>query len=144
MKTLLWLDDIRNPNTNDWLNFSCLQQPINVVWVKTYEEFIEFININGLPDGVNFDHDLGVKYPNEVYESESAREIFLSKPMLKMETGYYREGTIEYETGFDCAKWLVNYCIDNNKPLPKWYTHSANPAGKENIDKYLTNFLINS
>ena len=62
--------------------------------------------------------------------------------MLKMETGYYREGTIEYETGFDCAKWLVNYCIDNNKELPKWYKHSANPVGKENIDRYLTNFMI--
>ena len=83
MKTLLWLDDIRDPNTNDWLNFSCLPQPIKVTWVKTYEEFIEFINTNGLPDGVNFDHDLGVKYPNDIYENESAREIFLSKPMLK-------------------------------------------------------------
>lgn len=22
MKTLLWLDDVRNPSQNDWLNFS--------------------------------------------------------------------------------------------------------------------------
>ena len=42
-------------------------------------------------------------------------------------------------TGLDCAKWLVEYCLDNNTKLPDYIVHSANPAGKENIEKYLFN-----
>ena len=42
--------------------------------------------------------------------------------------------------GYDCAKWLVEYCIDYNKELPLYNIQSANPVGKENIDKLLKNF----
>lgn len=37
--------------------------------------------------------------------------------------------------------WLVDYCIDNNQKLPLYNIHSANPTGKENIDKYLKNYV---
>lgn len=30
------------------------------------------------------------------------------------------------EKGSDCAKWLKQYCNEHNKPLPKYYVHSAN------------------
>ena len=46
----------------------------------------------------------------------------------------------EEKTGYDCAKWLVNYCMNNNLQLPVYAIQSANPVGKENIDKLLTNF----
>ena len=42
--------------------------------------------------------------------------------------------------GYDCAKWLVNYCLDNNVGLPQWFIHSANPVAKENISKLFKNF----
>ena len=107
MKTLLWLDDYRNPyNINEeWLIFSPIKNP-NTIWVKNYNEFINWILINGLPDAICFDHDLG---SNET-------------------------------TGYDCAKWLVEYCIDNNKSLPEYAIQSANPVGRENINNLLTNF----
>ena len=44
------------------------------------------------------------------------------------------------ESGYDCAKWLVNFCLDNNLRLPKFDVHSQNPVGKENILSLLLNF----
>lgn len=116
MKTLLWLDDCRDPMDKeiDWMIFSCLGRNCNIIWVKTYRDFIKYIQDNGLPDGINFDHDI--------------------------ENFHISKSSYIEKTGFDCAKWLVNYCIDNKLKLPKWYTHSANPVGKANIDGLLTNF----
>ena len=59
MKTLLWLDDVRDPLTNDWLNFSPIGKDIDVHWVTNYQEFVDWIMSYGLPDAVCFDHDLG-------------------------------------------------------------------------------------
>ena len=107
-KTLLWLDDARDPFSKkiDWLVFSPIGRNVDIVWLDNYQEFVDHIIIFGLPDGICFDHDLGS----------------------------YKE------TGYDCAKWLVNYCLDNNKKLPKYNIQSANPVGKENIDRLLQNF----
>ena len=44
-------------------------------------------------------------------------------------------------SGYDCAKWLVNYCLDNQVSLPVWSSQSANPVGKSNINRLLKNFL---
>ncbi len=46
----------------------------------------------------------------------------------------------EEKTGYDCAKFLVDYCLDQNLKLPEFYVHSQNPVGKENIEKLLDNF----
>ena len=43
-------------------------------------------------------------------------------------------------TGYDCAKWLVEYCMDNDKDIPPYGIQSANPVGKENIDKLLKSY----
>lgn len=39
--------------------------------------------------------------------------------------------------GFECAKWLLNYCKANNKELPRFYVHSANPNGQREINGLL-------
>jgi hypothetical protein len=46
----------------------------------------------------------------------------------------------EDESGYDCAKYLVEYCIEHNLSLPKFSVHSQNPVGKENIERLLNNF----
>ena len=46
----------------------------------------------------------------------------------------------EEKTGYDCAKWLVGFCMDNNLQLPEFYVHSQNPVGKGNIQILLDNF----
>ena len=44
------------------------------------------------------------------------------------------------ESGYDCAKFLVEWCIDNQHQLPSWTVHSMNPVGAKNINEYLENF----
>ena len=49
-------------------------------------------------------------------------------------------GEIDEKTGYDCAKWLCEYCWTNGLPLPEFNCHSANPVGRENILSILNNF----
>ena len=56
--TLLWLDDERDPSHSRWHAYFPISQP-NVVWVKSYEQFVDWISSNGLPSAICFDHDLG-------------------------------------------------------------------------------------
>ena len=84
---------------------------------RTYKDFVSFIETNGIPDVVSFDHDLAEVH----YDPKTWKEGF-----------EYTE-----ETGLDCAKWLVRYCEKQGKPFPKWYCHSMNPVGRENINKLL-------
>ena len=38
------------------------------------------------------------------------------------------------KTGYHCAKWLIQYCVDNKLSLPKEiFIHSMNTAGRINI-----------
>lgn len=130
MKTLLWLDDIRDPleENGKWLVFSPIEQPYRVIWVKSYKEFVLYIKLNGLPDGICFDHDLGI----------NDQLMWRSKGKSKRESR--RLARENCKTGYDCAKWLVDYCIDNKKDIPPYNIQSANPAGKQNIDSLLKNF----
>lgn len=127
---LLWLDDVRDPMTNDWLVFSPIPKTdiTEVIWVYSYQEFVYWIEKNGLPDGICFDHDLVMNV------ALKARDMGMSKRKSRQLKQYEN-------TGFDCAKWLINYCIDNNKPLPLYNIQSANPVGKANIDGLLKNFI---
>lgn len=128
MKTLLWLDDFRDPHKDDWLNFSPIPPPFDVIWVTTYEGFVHWIERNGLPDGICFDHDLADNhYHNDMYVSPEAYNK------------HYDE--FEEKTGYHAAKWLIDYCIDNDKELPKFNIQSANPVGKENIKGLLNSFI---
>ena len=129
-KILLWLDDYRNPLSKkyDWLAYSPIGRNVSVVWVKSYQEFIDYIEINGLPDGICFDHDLGNEHYSDLMftDPEKYNELY---------------NTFVEKTGYDCAKWLVGFCINNNKEVPPYNIQSANPVGRENIDKYLKSFI---
>ena len=49
------------------------------------------------------------------------------------------------KTGYDCAKWLVEYCLDNGiREIPKWNTQSSNPAGRDNINGLFVSFIKNN
>ena len=125
MKKLLWLDDVRDPNDDDWLIFSPIERPFEVHWAKTYGDFVGWISVNGLPDGICFDHDLG--------------DVPSIKAETEVEEWFSIQAGREY-TGYDCAKWLVDYCIDNDLSLPEWNIQSANPIGADNIRSLLNNF----
>lgn len=47
-------------------------------------------------------------------------------------------------SGMDCAKWLVNWILDDRKRLPEDFAfavHSMNPAGAANINGLMSQFL---
>jgi len=126
-KVLLWLDDVRDPFTGDWIlryapDFS---NDGEIVWVKTCEEFEAWVTENGMPTKVAFDHDLA-----DVVYNESGS--------INMKDSSWRE-----KTGLDAAKFLTEYCMDNDVNLPLWTVQSANPVGRDNINGLLLSFMKN-
>lgn len=128
MKTLLWLDDIRDPFDKDFTPYVALYNPFlnephKVEWVKNYAKFTEYIVLYGIPDAISFDHDLA----DEHYQMDTNPED-------------YKE-----ETGMDCVKFLCNIIDYNNTnystnyKLPICIFHTANPAGKANMQTYIEN-----
>lgn len=108
----LFLDDWRDPE--DCFEYMHLPEYITENWVivRNYDEFVKIIQEKGIPEIISIDHDLNLKH----YGQQLPYDQYTEK------------------TGYHCAKWLIDYCIDNNKKLPaKIFIHSMNPAGSANI-----------
>ncbi len=132
MKKILWLDDLRNPYLN--LEKKIPKEYGVIEWVLNYEQFTKWIIKFGLPHIISFDHDLA----DEHYTPEYFWDNYIESRKYQE----WKGKTYQEKTGLDCAKWLVIYCIDNNKQLPLFYCHSANPVGRDNILYFLGNFKI--
>lgn len=130
----LFLDDIRIPKDAIGLVPSNMNQ---FYWendwdvVKNYSEFCDYIQKYGSPDFVSFDHDLADDHYNDLFSDENWSKND-TDVVLKYDD--YKE-----KTGYECAKWLVDYCLENGLQLPDYVVHSANPVGKKNIESYLLN-----
>lgn len=134
---LLWLDDMRSPFLKPWTenvkallynDYADHQNYGDVVWVKSYAEFVNHILEHGLPDVISFDHDLADEhYHNAMYKGvEEYNKLY---------------DTFEEKTGYDCAKWLVEHCEITGMNLPELLSvHSQNPVGKKNIELYFANY----
>lgn len=84
----------------------------NWIIARDWEDVMMCLRIHGMPGYISFDHDLGE----------------------------------EKHTGYDIAKFLVSLDMsdDSDFAIPsgfEYYVHSQNPIGKENIEKYLNNYL---
>ena len=114
----LFLDDDRLPKDVTWLLIGGVGS-WGADWhiVRSYDEAVEWVTTHGFPDVISFDHDLGLMhYAND-----------------------YSDG----KTGYDFAKWLVEYDLDTGT-MPTTFSftvHSKNPTGSENIRKLLNNYL---
>jgi hypothetical protein len=111
----LFLDDERFPKDVKWMQLP----PLRWIIVRNFEQFVNIIQRNGLPNAVSFDHDLA----DEHYVTT------LSKNSYKEKTGY------------ECAKWLIEYCIEKNLNFPKYTVHSLNPIGKQNIISLIDSYI---
>jgi hypothetical protein len=130
----IYLDDIRTPIDSTW------------VVVRNYSEFTKRVEEIGLSniDCISLDHDLGDTAMQEYFNNVS--------PNYKLDYA-----NISEKTGYDCAKWLVEFYHQCYPDLPEnrfarrniefkfpiVYTHSANPIGSANIMGYINNFLMN-
>ena len=133
-KLYIYLDDVRIPKDPNWKV------------VRNYAEFVDLVSKTGLEniETISLDHDLGPIAMSEYFNNVS--------PNYKLDYN----NLIEEKTGYDCAKWLVDYYYEkydkevsrNEKRnsgilFPRIYTHSANPIGSANIMGYVNNFLMN-
>lgn len=116
----LYLDDVRTPKDTGW------------EVVKSYDEFVKHIQLNGLDayEVISLDHDLG----------DTAMDEYFNNVRDNYKIDY---SNITEKTGLDCAKWLVNESMTSKIQLPQIYTHSANPIGSANIMGYINNYLMN-
>lgn len=86
--------------------------------------------IYGLPDAICFDHDLGMEHIKWYFENgghQTPPDPSKANFVLK--------------TGYDCAKFLIEYCMKHELDLPPYAIQSANTVGKENIDMLLKNYI---
>lgn len=118
MLKYLFLDDERMPGDVKWLLIGGVGS-WGADWqiVRSYDEAVKWVQDHGFPDVISFDHDLGLThYAND-----------------------YSDG----KTGYDFAKWLVDYDMDTNTmPLKFLFTvHSKNPQGTINIQSILNNYI---
>ena len=79
--------------------------------VRTYQEFVDYIRQNGLPDFISFDNDLG-----------------LDEKGMVAPDGYAAAKWLVYESGLDLRKL-------------RFRVHSANPVAAEQIRGLLTNYI---
>ena len=108
----LYLDDFRDPRDSAFYKGEAIYNLVEWEVVRNYDDFVKIIEEKGIPEIISFDHDLAVSH----YE-------------LQLPYDQYTE-----KTGYHCAKWLIYYCIDNNKKLPaEILIHSMNVAGSLNI-----------
>ncbi|MFG6685273.1 cyclic-phosphate processing receiver domain-containing protein [Mariniflexile sp. HNIBRBA6329] len=102
----LFLDDIR---TVDMVYDKTMVSEFDVV--RTYKEFVNYIELNGLPELISFDNDLGMD----------------------------KDGIIAPD-GLAAAKWLV-YESGLDLQRLKFNVHSANPVAAEQIKGLLNNYI---
>lgn len=132
----LFLDDERMPEEV----FEYTKNPIYMKeqWdiVKNYNEFVEYIQNNGVPHIFSADHDLkDVHYktfltpPTEIGKQEAWVE-------------YHKQDSRE-KTGYDCLVWLTDYCYDNDKVFPNLLIHTMNQVGYNNMVFFYRNAVRN-
>lgn len=121
----LFLDDDRIPeHAYMWDHDKTLQQYsgiANYKWdiVRSYDEFVEYVEKYGIPTVVSFDNDLWTPKWDELPDDEF-NKLFLMKD--------WENSSIK--TGAHCAAWLCERCKRLQHPLPKYYVHSANATAR--------------
>lgn len=105
----IFLDDERTPRRVTWIELPLGPWMI----VRSFADFVQCIQTQGVPDLVSFDHDLKPEHYAAATRGEPCRP-----------------GS---GTGADCARWLVEHCKRNNATMPKFVVHSLSPVGREEI-----------
>lgn len=102
----LFLDDIREVK---WIYAD--EKALDFEVVRSFDEFLEYIQVHGLPDFISFDNDLGLDENGKVAPD-----------------GYAAAKWLVYESGLDLRKL-------------KFKVHSANPVAAEQIRGLLNNYI---
>lgn len=132
----LFLDDQRMPEGGYlWDEHITLFEASGIKYgewaiVRSYEQFVEYIEKNGIPDVVSFDNDLFDVTDHRVSVEDLAKQLMMEN---------WKDFPIK--TGAHCAQYLVNTCVAQCKPIPKYYVHSANNKARPIIRKILNDAI---
>ncbi len=102
----LFLDDIR---TIEMVYDASVEKEFDIV--RNYHDFVSYIKMNGLPNFISFDNDLGLNDKGEIALD-----------------------------GYAAAKWLVYESGLDIRNL-QFKVHSANPVAAEQIRGLLNNYI---
>jgi len=124
MKKALYLDDVRTP-------IETIPEYDEWIIVRSYNEFVQYITDNGMPDLISYDHDLADEHMDDYYEQ--FRKFGRQLPAYDL----YKE-----KTGLDCAKYVCELHQDNpDMNFPRSLVHSFNPVGTSNIVGYINGYI---
>jgi hypothetical protein len=118
----LFLDDERYPKNVTWIELPLEEWVI----VRSFDEFVKYIQENGVPAKVSFDHDLGESAYKEMINSRKNNE--------------FDYNNVSEKTGYHAAIWLANYCVSNKLSLPVCFIHTMNPIGAMNIKSVIDSY----
>jgi hypothetical protein len=105
-KSILYLDDMRTPII------------FGIDVVRSYEEFVWFLENKELPEFISLDHDLSFEhYP-----------LAENQPGTQIPYETYKE-----KTGLHAAR----YVVEKKLPIQFWACHSMNVQGRLNIENEL-------
>ena len=131
----LFLDDKRMPSDayieKLWDNPHNIYIDLEWEVVENHNQFKDYVELNGLPDIISFDHDLVPAHyvPRHLWNDyEKSKEWQDNQKKCQ-------------PTGAGVALWLIGYCKKNKLELPICYCHSANPVGRDKILKYLSDYI---
>lgn len=92
--------------------------------VRSYNNFVTAIDYLGIPNVVSFDHDL----------TEECMELYMTNTRY---TGFIEYDNLPKRTGWHCAKYLIEKCRELKVDFPKYFVHSANEYGTQNIKRLI-------
>jgi len=128
----LFLDDLRMPQEAESYMRPRIGDAAAVYgtleWhvVRDFRQFVDWIELYGMPDLISFDHDLADEHYEVVCACGSSDDF----------PEHFNE-----KTGLDCAKWLIGYHIKRGGKFPTVLVHSMNPYGTEKIHQYLEQYV---
>lgn len=150
--TVLWLDDKRKPEkylTNTpqkpsiaWDRNNSFYGPWlennfpKFVWVKTFQEFVEYIKKNGVPDFVSYDHDLGT-VENGI-DCAAWLKDYCQKNGIQIPKSYVHSANEKRRGGFDeflTEDAYINGLDKKNKRVNLTYTTQRFKRGQSDFRK---------
>lgn len=132
--------------TEEQINHLCGKIPIKVLWLDDVRD----------PNKYLFDDSKEMTAPRErnlSFYSEFCKKyephFVWVKNFEEFKNYILKNGLPEFvsfdhdlgkglKKGAECAYWLRRYCQENNKPLPKFFAHSANTEGRMIINDIMS------